>query len=138
MSTDIDPADAKTLKYAINEAVSLGIPVVAASGNEGAGTLDIPAAYPHVIAVGATDAQGSPASFSNTGSGLDLVAPGEEIAVAAPGVLCSTGYARVTGTSFAAPGAPAACTSPTSAKVSMATRPEEIRIGWEDTCALSR
>jgi subtilisin family serine protease len=103
LPSDIDPADGKRLKYAINAAVSLGIPVIAASGNEGAGTLDIPAAYPHVIAVCATDSQGGPASFSNSGGGLDLVAPGEEIAVAAPPNLCSTGYATVTGTSFAAP-----------------------------------
>ena len=103
LPSDIDAESAKTLKYAINAAVSLGIPVVAASGNEGAGTLDIPAAYPHVIAVGATDVSGAPASFSNSGGGLDLVAPGEEIAVAAPSALCSTGYGTVTGTSFAAP-----------------------------------
>jgi hypothetical protein len=103
LPSDIDAESAKTLKYAINAAVSLGIPVVAATGNEGGGTLDIPAAYPHVIAVGATDATGAAASFSNTGGGLDLVAPGEEIAVAAPPALCSTGYATVTGTSFAAP-----------------------------------
>jgi hypothetical protein len=103
LPSDVDAESARTLKYAINAAVSLGIPVIAASGNEGAGTLDIPAAYPHVIAVGATDAAGAAASFSNTGGGLDLVAPGEEIAVAAPPPLCSTGYGAVTGTSFAAP-----------------------------------
>lgn len=103
LPSDIDAASANTLKYAINAAVSLGIPVVAATGNEGSGTLDVPSAYPHVIAVGATDGAGAPASFSNTGAGLDLVAPGEEVAVAAPSVLCSTGYATVTGTSFAAP-----------------------------------
>jgi hypothetical protein len=103
LPTDIDSAAALEIKDAINAAVSLGIPVVAASGNEGASSLDVPASYPHVIAVGATDGSGGRAPFSNTGSGLDLVAPGAEIATAAPGVLCSTGYGLVSGTSFAAP-----------------------------------
>jgi subtilisin family serine protease len=102
-ASDIDAATAKEVKDAIYAAVSLGIPVVAATGNEGAGALGAPAAYPHVIAVGATDASGSPAPFSNTGSGLDLVAPGAGLVTAAPGVLCSSGYGTVTGTSFAAP-----------------------------------
>jgi subtilisin family serine protease len=77
--------------------------VVAASGNEGTPSLDVPAAYPHVISVGATTASGGLASFSNTGAGLDLVAPGENIITAAPAVLCSRGYGFVSGTSFAAP-----------------------------------
>jgi subtilisin family serine protease len=102
-ASDVDAATAKEVKDAIYAAVSLGIPVVAATGNDGAGALGIPAAYPHVIAVGATDASGAQAAFSNTGSGLDLVAPGADLVTAAPGVLCSSGYAQVAGTSFAAP-----------------------------------
>lgn len=103
LPTDIDPADATAIKNAIDGAVSLGIPVIAASGNEGAPSLDVPAAYPHVINAGATTISGALASFSNTGSGLDLVAPGEDIITAAPSVLCSRGYGFVSGTSFAAP-----------------------------------
>lgn len=102
-TTDVDAAAAREVKFAINAAVSLGIPVIAATGNEGAGSIGAPAAYPHVIAVGATDATGAPAQFSNTGSGLDLIAPGADIVTAAPSALCSTGYGKVTGTSFAAP-----------------------------------
>ena len=103
LPSDVDPAGAAEIKDAINAAVSLGIPVVAASGNEGAPGLDVPAAYPHVIAVGATDLSGEVAPFSNTGSGLDLVAPGAQIVTAAPSVLCSQGYGVVSGTSFSAP-----------------------------------
>jgi subtilisin family serine protease len=102
-ASDVDKATAREVRNAIYAAVSLGIPVVAATGNEGASGLGIPAAYPHVIAVGATDQNGSPAPFSNTGSGLDLVAPGSDIVTAAPSVLCSSGYGSATGTSFAAP-----------------------------------
>jgi subtilisin family serine protease len=100
---DVDAATAREVRNAIFAAVSLGIPVVAAVGNEGASSLGVPAAYPHVIAVGATDQSGAGAPFSNRGSGLDLVAPGENIVTAAPHALCASGYQIVTGTSFAAP-----------------------------------
>jgi subtilisin family serine protease len=100
---EIDPASVASIKNAINTAVSLGIPVIAASGNEGAPSLDVPAAYPHVIAVGATEISGAVAPFSNLGAGLDLVAPGKDIITAAPSALCSHGYGFVSGTSFAAP-----------------------------------
>jgi subtilisin family serine protease len=102
-ATALDPATRRDVQQAIDTAVSLGIPVIAASGNEGDDSLDIPAALAHVIAVGATDESGATASYSNTGSGLDLVAPGSNLVTAAPSVLCSSGYATVTGTSFAAP-----------------------------------
>ena len=102
-TSDVDVASAREVQFAIDAAVSLGIPVIAATGNEGASSLGAPAAYPHVIAVGATDESGAPAPFSNLGSGLDLVAPGANIVTAAPSALCSSGYGKVTGTSFAAP-----------------------------------
>ncbi len=97
---DVEADVRRTIQQAIDAAVSLGVPIVAASGNEGTGRLDVPAGFAHVIAVGATDQTGGAASYSNTGSGLDLVAPGSDIVTAAPSVLCSSGYASVTGTSF--------------------------------------
>jgi subtilisin family serine protease len=103
LASAVDRATAREVRNAIYSAVSLGIPVVAPSGNEDASSLAVPAAYPHVLAVGATDESGARAPFSNLGSGLDLVAPGSAVVTAAPGVLCSTGYGTFTGTSFAAP-----------------------------------
>jgi subtilisin family serine protease len=100
---DVDASTAREVRNAIYAAVSLGIPVVAATGNDGSASLGVPSAYPHVVAVGATDATGAPAPFSNTGTGLDLVAPGADIVTAAPSALCSSGYGQVSGTSFAAP-----------------------------------
>lgn len=102
-ASDVGVATRRDVQDAIDAAVSLGIPVIAASGNEGDARLDVPAALAHVIAVGATDESGALASFSNTGSGLDLVAPGSNIVTAAPSVLCSGGYGTATGTSFSAP-----------------------------------
>ena len=103
LATDVDPAAAREIKEAIFAAVSLGVPVVAPAGNDGASSLAVPAAYPHVLAVGATDESGGRAPFSNLGSGLDVAAPGTGLVTAAPNVLCSTGYGSFTGTSFSAP-----------------------------------
>jgi subtilisin family serine protease len=77
---------------AIESALAQGVTVVAAAGNERAGgsscgtanSIDFPAAYPGVIAVGATSLIGSSqatatehvASYSNSGPGLAVVAPG--------------------------------------------------------------
>ncbi len=53
-----------------------GVLVVAASGNDGSARVDYPAAYDHVFAVGATDAQGRVTDYSNRGTALDIAAPG--------------------------------------------------------------
>ena len=50
--------------------------MAAASGNEGVRRLAYPARSTPVISVGATTATGCQADYSNSGSGLDLVAPG--------------------------------------------------------------
>jgi serine protease len=61
---------------ALRSASRAGVVLVAAAGN----TEDTQVAYParakHTIAVGATTEHGCLADYSNTGSGLDLVAPG--------------------------------------------------------------
>jgi len=98
-----DPAADRIVQAAIERAVTKGIVVVVPSGNEGKSTLNVPASYPHVIAVGATDESGDQASFSNGGPGLDLVAPGANLTTAAPGFLCASGYQFASGTSFSAP-----------------------------------
>ncbi len=64
------------LEDAIRAASAAGIPVVAASGNGGCACVLYPAAYPSVIAVGATDINDKVASFSATGPAVDVVAPG--------------------------------------------------------------
>lgn len=64
------------LSTAVHNAVSAGIVVVAASGNQGSSTVDYPAAYPGVIAVGAVDQSGALWSNSNTGAQVTLTAPG--------------------------------------------------------------
>ena len=66
---------------AINYALSNGVVVVASAGNAGISSLDCPACYPGVIAVGATDYNRNRSWYSSYGCGqdghcLDVVAPG--------------------------------------------------------------
>jgi hypothetical protein len=64
------------LTAALDYADTNGVTVIAASGNDGANTVLCPAAYPTVIAVGATKFDAQVTSYSNEGSALDITAPG--------------------------------------------------------------
>jgi hypothetical protein len=79
--------------------------VVAAAGNEGleGSPKGYPAAYPHVLTVGATNESGRVATFSTIAPTVDLVAPGVRIPVAEPLTQEPTGYVEVPGTSFSSP-----------------------------------
>ena len=60
---------------AVLDAYNDGVFVAAAAGNS-ASSIDYPAAYPGAVAVGATDYGNARASYSGTGTDLDLMAPG--------------------------------------------------------------
>ncbi|TCO65165.1 subtilase family protein [Actinocrispum wychmicini] len=89
--------------------------VVAAAGNGGTDRPFWPAAHPHVIAVAATEDDGTIAAFSNRGPWVNATAPGVDITsshvrlmpdspTVAPGTETREyGVARWSGTSFAAP-----------------------------------
>lgn len=77
-----------------------GIQIVAAIGNDGpAAPPQYPASYPGVVAVTGVDARGRALPEAGKASHLDFAAPGSDMAAALPG----QGYAKVRGTSFAAP-----------------------------------
>ena len=76
--------DDPLLHEAITHAYNMGIVVVASAGNGGDGDplteeISYPASYPEVIAVGATNSDDSVTSFSNTGSYIEVVAPGYRV-----------------------------------------------------------
>ncbi|MBN1560280.1 S8 family serine peptidase [candidate division KSB1 bacterium] len=113
---DYYPGDA--LRDAIAYAYNKGVTLVAASGNDGANVVSYPAAFDdYVIAVGATRFDEAVADYSNTGSSLDLTAPGGDLNVDqngdgyGDGVLQQTfgrkpsefGFYFYTGTSMATP-----------------------------------
>lgn len=72
-------ARTQALEAAINRAVAAGITVVASAGNDNVGTVDYPAAFDAVIAVGSVDGRKVKAPYSNFGAALDLMAPGGDI-----------------------------------------------------------
>lgn len=88
----------RTLKAAIDYAVNKGVLVVAAAGNDGYSNIRFPAGYESVIAVGSITSNNERSVFSDYGSMLDVVAPGENVYSTVPG-----GYERKSGTSMSAP-----------------------------------
>ena len=76
---------ARAIEAAVRYARESGVVVVAASGNDGRGTVSWPAAYADALAVGAVDFDGDRAPYSNGGDALDLVAPGGHTGVDANG-----------------------------------------------------
>ncbi|MEU6075828.1 type VII secretion-associated serine protease mycosin [Micromonospora sp. NPDC047074] len=94
-------ADNPAVRAAIGYAVDRDVVVVAAAGNlhDAGDPLPYPAAYDGVLGVGAIGVDGIRAPFSQTGAYVDLVAPGSDVLMAAPG----QGHLRAEGTSYAAP-----------------------------------
>ena len=83
----------------IQYAMTKGVTIVAASGNDGTQDKYYPGALPGVIAVGAADDRGAVAPFSTYGGHVSLIAPGVNIYSAH----LKSGYAISSGTSQAAP-----------------------------------
>jgi cell wall-associated protease len=71
--------ETKALRDAVSYALSRGVPIVAAAGNNNSSAPLYPCAYDGVICVGALTIDGSIASFSNFGGHVDVLAPGESI-----------------------------------------------------------
>jgi thermitase len=100
-------APSTTLEGAVNYAWSKGVVVVAAAGNDSSTTQFYPAAYSNTIAVAATNADDTLASFSSRGDWVDVSAPGVSIFSTVPTGSCplcaSSGYRYASGTSMASP-----------------------------------
>jgi subtilisin family serine protease len=92
---------AKPLRVAVTELAAENVLVVAAAGNDGLDRAMFPAAAPEAIAVGSVGAGDKVSTFSNFGTWIDVVAPGENIhsTYAFP----SNSYAMNSGTSMATP-----------------------------------
>lgn len=101
INMSLTSAEDPVMKTAIEYANSKGTAVVAAAGNlrEKGNAARYPAAWKETIAVGAVDKNDSLATFSNTGSYVDLVAPGVSIYSTAP----AGSFKTASGTSMATP-----------------------------------
>ncbi|MFB5664166.1 S8 family peptidase [Alteribacillus sp. HJP-4] len=93
----------QALEEASNNAYNAGVTVIAAAGNSGSlgfiNTINYPAKYESVMAVGAVDESDSRASFSSVGNELEVMAPGVDILSTKPG----NSYEPFDGTSMASP-----------------------------------
>lgn len=126
----------KAVARAIQIIQSRGIEVVAAVGNDGpAAPPQYPASYPGVLAVTGVDARGRALPEAGRARHLDFAAPGADMAAALPG----QGYARVRGTSFAAPLAAARLLIAGSrARLAAEARPGKGRVGRGIVCGECR
>ncbi|MEU6578338.1 type VII secretion-associated serine protease mycosin [Streptomyces sp. NPDC046805] len=94
--------DNAQLRNAVAAAVNSGALIVAAAGNDGAdgkSANTYPASYPGVLAVAASDRNDERAFFSQSGTFLDVAAPGVGMVSTVP----KGGQCTADGTSFAAP-----------------------------------
>ena len=89
----------------LTTAVKNDILPVIAMGNEGRYTAAYPAAFPGVLAVGATNGRDKKAVFSNKGAWISVAAPGEGIVscFSTPYGNSTDSYVSMSGTSMAAP-----------------------------------
>ncbi|RLT42520.1 MAG: DUF11 domain-containing protein, partial [Chloroflexi bacterium] len=92
-------AGSLSVRDAIAYAVSKGVVVVAAAGNDNTSANRYPAVYETVVAVGATDYNNARWSLSNFGPNVDVMAPGASVWSTRPG----NTYAFMSGTSMATP-----------------------------------
>lgn len=94
-----DYFNSKLLEDAIKFASSMGCIMVASAGNDDKATPHYPSDYKEVVCVGSVNKNGKRSSFSNWGTNLSLMAPGEDV------ITCESGggYSASNGTSFSAP-----------------------------------
>ena len=126
----------KLVARAIAGARARGIQIVASVGNDGpAAPPQYPASYPGVVAVTGVDARGRALIEAGRAGHLDFAAPGADMAAALPG----QGYAKVRGTSFAAPFVAARLATVGSAHgLAAEARPGRGRVGRGIVCAECR
>jgi hypothetical protein len=126
----------RVVQRAVQAIRARGIGIVAAVGNDGpAAPPQYPASYPGVIAVTGVDARGRALPEAGKAGHLDFAAPGADMAAALPG----KGFAKVRGTSFAAPYAAARLAIAGSAqRLAAEARPGKGRVGRGIVCGACR
>lgn len=93
------PCDWPEVEAAFNYAVSHGVLLVVAAGNDGQEGVNCPGAYEQALAVGSTTATDTRSYFSNYGPQLDIAAPGSSIY----STYRNASYTTMSGTSMATP-----------------------------------
>lgn len=91
------------LKEAIDKAISKGVVVVAAAGNEASDADVYPAKFEGVISVGSINKDKKLSDYSSYGSSTDLVAPGEDVYSSYYDYQKGSTFTKISGTSMASP-----------------------------------
>ena len=127
----VGPAN-RLVARTVQQVRARGIQLVASVGNDGpAAPPQYPASYPGVVAITGVDARGKALVEAGKATHLDFAAPGADMAAALPG----QGYARVRGTSFAAPLAAARLALAGSPqRLAAEARPGKGRVGRGIVC----
>lgn len=99
INLSVKTGDTIALREAVKRAYANGILIVAAAGNSSAYSVDYPAKYPEVIAVGSIDYNNNLSYFSNYGPEIEFVAPGQSIVSS----YLNNQIANFSGTSMATP-----------------------------------
>jgi len=98
----VSPTASTQLQNAIDDAVSAGVVIVIAAGDDPAGPFNASYLANRAIAVGAIEDTRTVAAFSPTDSQVDLYAPGVDVLGPLGGAVQNS-YAAWTGTSFSCP-----------------------------------
>jgi len=97
------PSATTTERNAVQYAHGKGSLLIAAAGNASNSSVDFPAGYDQVVAVSAVDDDGNLARFSNTGSQVEVAAPGMVYKSTVPNGFFGQKYAQLSGTSMSSP-----------------------------------
>lgn len=95
-----------SMRAAVQNAVSDGVVVTAASGNANSSTPSYPGGFPEALTVASTTSSNTRSGFSNYGPHVDVAAPGSGIL--STGGAANNAYVTMSGTSMATPYAAAA------------------------------
>lgn len=96
-------APSDVLKEAIDKAISKGVIVVAAAGNEASDMAVYPAKYEGVISVGSINKKKKLSDYSSYGPSTDVVAPGEDVYSSYYDLQKGSTFTKLSGTSMASP-----------------------------------
>ncbi|HWI46761.1 MAG TPA: S8 family serine peptidase [Rummeliibacillus sp.] len=96
-------APSDVLKEAIDKAISKGVIVVAAAGNEASDMAVYPAKYEGVISVGSINKEKKLSYYSSYGPSTDVVAPGEDVYSSFYDLQKGSTFTKLSGTSMASP-----------------------------------
>ncbi len=97
------PFTSPIIEESVKKAIDKGVVVVAAAGNEASDWVSYPAGYEGVISVGSINKEKKLSYYSNYGTSVDIVAPGEEVYSTVYDYEKKSSFIKASGTSMASP-----------------------------------